>query len=66
MKEQPVVPVFINRKTRDHKGDKGHFTSHRANKTSELKKIQNYVRVTDHEHRLGFQRFQPEIKALFV
>ena len=26
----------------------------------------SYVRVTDHEHRLGSQRFQPEMKALFV
>ena len=26
----------------------------------------SYVRVTDHEHRLGFQIFEPEMKALFV
>ena len=43
-----------------------------CNQTSEWKKrkyIKQFVtlvRVTDHERRLSFQRFQPEMKALLL
>ena len=42
-----------------------HITSCKQDKPV-VAKMQTYVRVTDHEHRLGFQRFQPEMKAIFV
>ena len=38
-----------------------------CNQTSEWEKqFVTLVRVTDHERGLSFQRFQPEMKALFL